>query len=240
MALAGPKWSWVSLYPPPAETEGQMDKTRKLLGQNTRACGGVRGGTERQGVPQPHIRKTQGAPWSIRDPSLGCLGRGRNGLINPPQLLSAQIPTPPLRLSPSHFKIPGRGQGIGMISPTLGHTLSHTIALSALGLSQLPSLRRWSKDQFIFLLLICGSQTGALQDVSQLLFQPWTPHQLQLLQLTFRLGWSQGERGMWARGGRAGLWHGRGHSLWPSCPSFILRQAPGLCGRERAPRSLSS
>lgn len=68
-----------------------MDKTRKLLGQNTREFGGVRGGAERQGVPQPHIRKTQGAPWGIRDSSLGCLGSGRNGLNNRPQLLSAQI-----------------------------------------------------------------------------------------------------------------------------------------------------
>lgn len=104
--------------PSPVETEGQMDKTRKLLGQNTRESGGVRGGAERQGVPQPHIRKTQAAPWGVRDSSLGCLGRGRNGLNNRPQLLSAQIPTPPLRLSLSHFTIPRRGWGVGIISPT--------------------------------------------------------------------------------------------------------------------------
>lgn len=63
--LRGPKWSWASLYPPPAETEGQMDKTRKLLGQNTRESGGVRGGAERQGVPQPHIREPHGVSGTL-------------------------------------------------------------------------------------------------------------------------------------------------------------------------------
>ena len=99
---------------------------------------------------------------------------------------------------------------------------------------------RWSKDQFILILVIGGSQTGALQDVGQLLLRPRPLHQLQLLQLALCLGRSPGEGGLRGGGWHRGLWGGSSHVPCPSGPTSILRQAPGLCRREWAPRSLSS
>lgn len=104
----------------------------------------------------------------------------------------------------------------------------------------MPRSGRHSEDHFIFILIISGSQTGALQDVGQLPLRPRSPRQLQFLQLTLCLGRSPGERGLWGGGWHRGLWGGRGHIPCPSGPTSILRQAPGLCSREWAPRSLSS
>lgn len=97
-----------------------------------------------------------------------------------------------------------------------------------------------SKNQFVPILLVRGAQTGALQDVGQLLLGPWPLHQLQLLQLALCLGRSPGEGALREGGWHGGLWGGRGHVPCPSGPSSILRQAPALCRRERDPSVLPS
>lgn len=99
--------------------------------------------------------------------------------------------------------------------------------------------RRQSKDQFIPVLLIGGAQTGALQDVGQLLLLgPWPLHQLQLFQLALCLGRSLGEGVLREGGWHGGLWGSRGHVPCPSGPSSVIRQTPALCRRKRDPSVL--
>lgn len=107
-----------SLWASPRGDWRTRGKARKVLGRcrnkKTKGLWGLRGGRgrQRQGVSHSQTRGTREALWSIRSftgARTSCLSRwGAQGLNS--------------RLSLSHFKIPRRGQGDGVRSPTSGHT----------------------------------------------------------------------------------------------------------------------